>query len=228
MTANRLAIPIGRRPMRHLRRVAFTVVATGLAGLIGACSSSRELSAPKGSLAIAMGATAASAADAVETVPANPDDILAHLTTAVITIAGIEARIDDGTWVPVDTGLPSEVDLIAVMHPGNSAALPADLLPAGNYNALAVRITQLQLRLQNDAKPVIAPPGRGWTVQVPVNFSVAAGQSTVVKLNLRCASSFRLLDGQFEFDPDIEVEGVEIGDILLFPSEIQRVRQASS
>jgi hypothetical protein len=225
MAANRLTIPIGRRLMRQLRGVAFTLGAIGLAALVGACSSSSDLSAPKGSLALAMGATAAPVADTLESVPAEPDDALAYLTTAVITIAGIEARIADGTWVPVNVGPPSEVDLIAVMHAGNGAALPADRLPAGDYDALTLRITQLRLSLKDDTKLVIAPPGRGWTVQIPVNFSVAAGRSTVVRLSLRCASSFSFLDGQFEFDPDIEIEGVDIGDILLFPSEIQRGQQ---
>jgi len=212
IAAHRVTIPIGRRPMRRRRVVASAVLAIGLAGLAGGCSSNNDNNGPRGSLAITMGATGAPAANAVETVTADPDDALANLTTAVITIAGIEARIAGGAWVPVDTGLPADVELFAIMNSGSGATLPADLLPAGDYDALALRITQLQLTPRNDADLVIAPPGRGWTVQIPMNFTVVAGESTDVKLKLRCRSSFRLLDGQFEFDPDIEVESVEHAD----------------
>jgi hypothetical protein len=38
---------------------------------------------------------------------------------------------------------------------------------------------------------------------------VVAGQSTTVSLNLRCDSSFKLINGEFEFEPEVEVEGVE-------------------
>lgn len=187
--------------------VATTAFAISLAGLIAGCSSSHDSTGPQGSLAIAMGAT--SATGAVRAATTDGGDALSRLKAAVITISGIEARMADGTWVPVETGLPADVDLIAIMSAGNSATLPADLLPEGQYDALELRITQVQLTLVDDTKIAITPPGNGWTAQIPLNFSVVAGQSTVVNLNLRCGSSFKFFDGEFEFEPDIEVESVE-------------------
>jgi len=195
--------------MKHRHVIAATAFAIGLAGLAAGCSSSNDGKGPEGSLAITMGATSAPAAGAVQAATADGGDALSRLKAAVITISGIEARLADGTWVPVETGLPADVDLIAIINAGNAATLPADLLPEGQYSALELRITQVQLTLMDDTKIAITPPGTGWTVQIPVNFSVVPGQSTVVNLKLRCGSSFRFFDGEFEFDPEIEVESVE-------------------
>jgi hypothetical protein len=61
----------------------------------------------------------------------------------------------------------------------------------------------------DDTELLITSPGSGWTVRIPVSFSVAAARSTVVRLKLRNGSSFKRFDGQFTFDPEIDVEGVE-------------------
>ena len=195
--------------MKHRHVFAAAVLAVGLAGVVAGCSSSNESKGSRGSLAITMGATGAAASGATQTAAAGTDDALSRLKAAVITMAGIEARMADGTWVPLETGLPVDVDLIAIMNAGNVATLPADLLPEGDYDALELRITAVQLTLPNDTTIAITPPGTGWTVQIPVSFSVVTGQSTVVKLKLNCGNSFKLFDGHFEFDPEIEVEGVE-------------------
>lgn len=195
--------------MKHHRVLAAAVLVVGLAGVVAGCSSSNDGKGSQGSLAITLGATSAPAAGAVQASAAGTDDALSHLKAAVITLSGIEARMADGTWVPVETGLPVDVDLIAILNAGNVATLPADLLPEGDYDALELRITAVQLTLQNDTIVAITPPGTGWTARIPVSFSVVAGQSTVVNLKLRCGSSFKLFEGQIEFDPEIEAEGVE-------------------
>lgn len=192
---------------RHV--LSATMLAVGLAGLAAGCSSSSDSKSPQGSLRVSMGATSAPTAGSVQAATTDSDDALSQLKAAVITLSGIEARKTDGTWVPVETGLPADIDLIAIMTAGNSVTLPADLLPEGQYNALELRITQVQLTLMDDTKITITPPGTGWTAQIPVDFSVVAGQSTIVNLNLRCDSSFKFLNGEFEFEPEIEVEGVE-------------------
>lgn len=184
------------------RRLIFAaaVLAVGLAGVIAGCSSGNESKGPQGSFAITMEATGQGAV---------ADDPLSHFKAAVITLAGIEARMADGVWVPVDTGLPAYVDLIAIMTAGNVATLPSDLLPEGDYDALELRITAVRLTLLNDATLEIEPPGTGWTVRIPVNFSVVAGQSTVVHLTLRGPGSFKFFDGEYGFDPEVDVVGVE-------------------
>jgi hypothetical protein len=72
-----------------------------------------------------------------------------------------------------------------------------------------MRIAQVRLAVKVDTSSPITPPNGVWTVQIPVNFSVVSGQATVVHLKLRCGESLRLFDGQFEFDPGIDVKGVE-------------------
>ena len=195
--------------MTHRCVIASTVVAIGIAGFVAGCSSNNETSGPRGSLAITIGATGAPAVEAVPTATGGHEDALAHLKAAVVTVAGLEARLADGTWVPVDTGLPADLDLIAIMNAGKVRQLPTDLFPEGDYDALQLRVTQVQLTRVDDIEISLAPPGSGWTVQIPVNVSVVAGRSTVVGLTLRCGSSFSLIDGQFAFDPEIEVEGVQ-------------------
>jgi len=190
--------------------IACTWIAIGLAGLVAGCSSDNESSGPKGSLAVAMGATRASSTSGVRAaaVTADQGDALSHVRGAVITIAGLEARMADGTWVPVETGLPVDVDLIALMDAGNVATLPADLLPASSYDALQVRITKVLLTLLDGTNVALAP-GNGWTVLVPVSFSVVAGQATTVKVTIHGPSSFKFFEGDFSFDPDFDVQGVE-------------------
>jgi len=195
--------------MKHRHVFAAAGFAIGLAGVIAGCSSSSDNKGSQGSLAITMGATGAVASGAAQTATADPGDALSHLKAAVITIAGIEARMSDGTWVPVGTGLPADIDLIAIMAAGNVATLPADLLPEGDYDALELRITAVHLTLLNDTTVTIAPPGTGWTVRTMVSFSVVAGRSTVVKLTLHGTSSFKFFDGEYGFDPEIEAVGVE-------------------
>ena len=195
--------------MKRHHVFAEAVFAIGLASVIAGCSSNSDSKGSQGSLAITMGATGATATGAVPTLAADNNDALSHLKAAIITISGIEARMADGTWVPVETGLPVDVDLIAIMNAGNVATLPADLFPEGDYDALDLRITAVQLTLLNDTTIAITPPETGWTVRVPVSFRIVAGQSTVVKLNLHCENSFTFFNGEFEFEPEIEVEGVE-------------------
>jgi hypothetical protein len=193
----------------HPRAVASSLIAIGLTGLLAGCFSDNDGSESRGSLAVTMAATRARAAEAVPTGTVDHDDAVSHLRAAVVTIAGFEARSADGTWVPVDQGLPADVDVVAIVNAGTAATLPADLIPEGDYDALQLRITKVRLTLMDDTKLLITSPGSGWTVRIPVSFSVVAARSTVVKLTLRSGSSFKRFDGQITFDPEIDVEGVE-------------------
>lgn len=190
---------------------ACAVFAFAVAGIAGGCSPGRDSNGPKGSLAITVGATRGQAGGAFPTAAAaaGHDDAVSHLRAAVIKIAGLEARMADGTWVPVETGLPADVDLIAIMDAGSGVTLPAGLLPEGDYDALGLRTSQVQLALTDGTKPALVPPGSGWTVRVPVSFRVVVGESTIVHLNVNCMNSFRVFDGAFEFEPEIDPERVE-------------------
>lgn len=192
---------------RHL--FAAGIFAIGLAAVVAGCSSSNDSKGSQGSLAITMAASGTAASGATQAAATGTDDAISHLKAAVITIAGIEARMADGTWVPVETGLPADIDLIAIITAGNVATLPADLLPEGDYDALELRITAVKLTLLNETIVEITPPGTGWTVRIPVSFSVVAGQSTVVNLTLHGPGSFKFFDGEYGFDPEIDVISVE-------------------
>ena len=172
------------------RRVASAIIALGIAVLMAGCTSGND-GGPKGSLTIEVAASGAPA--------------------GVVTIAGVEARMSNGTWLPLETGLPNDVDLVALTRSGMVATLPAALLPEGDYDALELRITRVSVSPDGAMSITIPPPESGWTVRIPVSYSVLAGHSTTVRLKLRCGKSFSRLEGQFEFDPDIEVEGIEHG-----------------
>jgi hypothetical protein len=101
------------------------------------------------------------------------------------------------------------VDVLALAKNGGIVTLPADLLPEGQYNALQARITQVEPTPLEGPRLSIATPGSGWSVIIPVDFGVVTDQSTVVDLNLRLDQSLRLVNNTFEFEPEIEVEGVE-------------------
>jgi len=194
--------------MTRRQLFAAAVFAVGLAGVIAGCASSSDGKGTEGSFAITVGATGATASGAARTAVAGTDEALSRLKAAVITIAGIEARVADGTWLPVETGLPADIDLIAIMAAGNVATLPAELLPAGDYDALALRISAVKLTLLNETAVAITPLGTGWTVRIPASFRVVAGQSTVVNLMLHGPRSFKYFDGEYGFDPEIEVISV--------------------
>ena len=191
-----------RRPIGFV----LPAIAISLITLVVGCSSSQDR-ASQGSFAVRLGASRPAAQ--VQGATAGSDDPVSRLLAANVTIAGIEARKTDGTWVPFDRGFPTVVDLLALANGGGTVTLPADLLPEGQYTALQVRITQVALTLLDGTQVTIAPPGTGWVVLIPVDFGVVTGQETIVSLNLRLDLSFKLVNGHFEFEPEIEVEGVE-------------------
>lgn len=196
--------------MKMRSSIGLPLIAVGLALLAGACSSNTPSNdGTQGSLALTMGATRAPSAGVQAATTGDDGDALSHFKAATMTISSVEVRNTDGTWVVIDTGLPATIDLLAILNGGGSASLPADLVPEGTYNAVQIVITKVDLTLLDDTQISITPPGAGWTVQIPVDFTVVAGQATTINLNLRCGDSFHLINGEFEFDPEMDVEGVE-------------------
>jgi hypothetical protein len=193
-------------PMTPCRAVASVLVALVLAGVLAGCASNNDRGEPTGSLAVTLAVTAD--ADPARTAPGDPGEALSRVGVALATVSGLEGRLADGTWVPVDTGLPVTVDLIAVMNSGTAAALLVDRFPEGEYDALQLRITQVQLTLHHGTQMSMGAPDSGWTVLLPVNFGVVAGQSTTVSLALHAKDSFRSFDGQLAFEPEIEIGGI--------------------
>ena len=197
--------------MRHPRGFVLPAIVVALAVLVTGCSSNQDKStqdkSTQGSLAVKLGASRPAAQ--VQGASAASDDPMTQVHAANVTISGIEARRSDGTWVPVENGLPAVVDLLALANGGDTVTLPPDLLPEGQYNALQLRITKVELTLENDTTVTIVPSGTGWIVLIPEDFGVVTGQATIVTLNVRLDLSFKLVNGHFEFEPEIEVEGVE-------------------
>ena len=185
--------------------------ALALAASVAGCSSTDQSSPNKGNFQIALKAsgTTTAAAKSTGTVAADEERGLAG---ANVTISSASARTVDGTWIPVQGSFPITVDVIALATSGGTQTLPADVLPEGHYDALQITITAVNLTLHDGTKIAITPPGTGWEVVIRVSFDVVAGQETIVNLNLHCDHSFSFLNGEFEFDPVIEVEGVEEHD----------------
>jgi hypothetical protein len=175
----------------------------GLAVVIVGCSQGQERGS-RGSLAVrlAVSRPAAGASD----VSADPSS---HLQAAEVNISGIEARRLEGGWVPTGSALPAAVELLALANVGDKATFPADLLPEGHYTALQVRFNQVGVTLTGGTKMALAPQGTGWVVLIPVDFDVTADRGTVVGLNIRLDQSFRSVSGHFEFDPQVDLDGVE-------------------
>lgn len=190
--------------MRHGLGHALPPLVIAVTALVSGCSSSQDRASQEGSLAVTLGASRS----------AGSGDPMASVKAASVTITAIEARSSAGPWVTIDGGLPAAIDLMALVDGGKTFTLPADLLPEGQYSALQLRVTQVELTLLDGTKITIVPPGTGWAVQIPVDFGVAAGQATIVTLNVRVDLSFKLVNGQFEFEPEVEIESVEHEDGL--------------
>jgi hypothetical protein len=134
---------------------------------------------------------------------------MGHVLAAKLTISELEARRSDGTWVPVDGGFPTSLDFPASPEGPGSLVIPARLVREGQHNALQVRISLVELNMVDGSQVAIAPPRTGWSVLLPVDFGVTADEETIVALTVRVDRSFHLVDGRLEFDPDVDVAGVE-------------------
>ena len=193
--------------IRHgLKLAAALVLAASMAG----CSSTDQSSTSKGNFRLALKASGTTTAAATTGAGGGGEEN--GITAANITISGASARTSDGTWIAVQGSFPVTVDVIALATSGGTQTLPPDVLPAGHYDAIQITITAVNLALHDGTTIAITPPGTGWEVVIRVSFDVVAGQETVVNLKLHCDHSFGFLNGEFEFDPEIEVEGVEEHD----------------
>jgi uncharacterized protein DUF4382 len=186
------------------------VAALALAASMAGCSSTDQSSTSKGNFRMALKASGTTTAAA--TTGAGSGGEGNGITAANITISGASARNADGTWVPVNGSFPVTIDVIALAMSGGTRTLPPDVLPAGHYTAIQITITSVDLTLHDGTKIAITPPGTGWEVVIPATFDVVAGQETIVSLNLHCDHSFSFMNGEFEFDPEIDVDDVEHDD----------------
>ena len=186
--------------------IALPALVVAVAALVAGCSSSQDKT-PQGSVALVLGASRTAAG--VQAAAASSDDPIGLLNAASISIADVEARKADGSWVPIDASLPAVIDLVALANAGGTAALPPDLLPEGQYNALQLRMTQVELTRRNGTRVTIAPRGTGWVVLIPVDFGVVNDQATIVTLRVRLDLSIKFVNREFEFEPEVELGGVE-------------------
>jgi len=190
--------------MRHSPIAAAPAVA--LAAFLAGCTTGSPTDSQEGSLTVALAATRSSAAAA--TAPPHDRDALSQLSEAKITVTSVEAHQAEGSWVVVDAGLPATIDLIELLEAGSSVSFPPDSIPEESYDALQLRVAKVELKLKNGTPVEIPSTGGGWAVRVPVGFTVVPGEIVTIHLDLRCDTSFQVVDGTFSFDPQIEVEAV--------------------
>jgi hypothetical protein len=169
-------------------------VVIGIGAFVASCSSG-QVKTSQGSLSVKLGLS--------RPVAGAPASVAAN-----VTVSEIEARRADGTWVPSESNPPVVVDLVS-LNSGGAVTLPPHFMPEGQYGALQVRFSRVELTLQDGTRVPLAPPATGWAVLVPLDFSVVGDESTIVALNVRSDTSFKRVGGRFEFEPELEPAGVE-------------------
>lgn len=179
--------------------------------LVTGCTSSEPQTISQGVVSMTLKATGAIPSGAPSPAAGIAADMGSGPSAVTIVVAGVSARTTDGTWIPLAGTYPQTIDLLALVHGGGGVSLPADGLPEGSYDALQVTISSATITLQDGTIIAMTPPGNGWQVLIPVAFEVVAGQETKITLDLKCDASFHLANGQFRFDPDIEVDQVQSG-----------------
>jgi hypothetical protein len=180
-----------------------TWIAMGLVSLLG-CATGADMEAPAsgGSLGIAFAAERAGSG--------GGNDAWSRLEEATVTVASAGARrAEDGAWIAVGGGFPIALDLIEMLDLGRTVTLPADIVPEGHYDAVRITMTSATITEGNDDPVTLSRPG-GWTVHVPLDADVVAGEAVVIELAVRGDASFRMSGGEIAFDPAIEL--VAVGD----------------
>jgi len=169
----------------------FRILAELSALALAACGGSSGLDAVgKGQVSIAF--TSSSAGISALTAPAGSVSPIQcpAVSTASVTLSSIVARTLDAKLVEVTGSLPINVDLLALAG-GKAITLSDGFLPPGTYDQLVVVMTRLEWKTISGMKIAITPPS-AWTAIVPVAtpFTVVAGQTTNVTLQLRWDLSF--------------------------------------
>ena len=199
---------------RLLAAFALSVIAA--AGL--SCSSNHDpTSSGMGQVRFVMSAAPAPAGTAGDGLVAlaNADGSLSpmddgdrpRLQSANVTFTSIMARNLDGQLVPVNTTLPTTVDVLTLVN-GREVTLPVGFLPPGTYDQLVVVMSSVDLLTENGTHVTITPPGGGFTsiVRVASPFVVTEGQTTTIQLRFRWWSAFRWMDDHIEFDPEFDCD----------------------
>ena len=178
---------------RAYRLPAMLVVTIG--ALAASCSSGQDRSL-QGSLSVKLAASR----------PFLATDPMPQLVAAKVTISSIEARRSDGSWVPRESDPEPTLDLVALNTEGVS--LPSCLLPDGQYSALQLRFSRVELSLSDGSEVALPSPTTGWVIRIPADFGIASDKATAVTLRLDPGASIDYGGGRFGFDPDIQFDGV--------------------
>src|SRR5262245_147591 len=134
------------RPVRGTNREEPMSTATGrtlsavavLTLLVSGCTSSEPQTISQGVVSMTLKASGAVPSGAPSSPPGFAADMGSGPSALTIVVAGVSARRTDGTWIPLAGPYPQTVDLLALVHGGGGATLPADGLPEGSYDALQV------------------------------------------------------------------------------------------
>lgn len=179
--------------------------------LLGACSSSNSVTgtgAGMGRVRMVIGGGTSGAAGGMSTVALN-DGTGRTITSAQITLSSILARNLDGHLIDVTVDMPFTLDLVSVIQ-GGTVDLPMGALPAGTYDQIVIVIRSLHVVLSDGTQIDVTPPGGGWTAIVPTQqFDVVDGQTTTVHLAFHASGAFQWINGQLNFNPGFDCEGVD-------------------
>lgn len=128
------------------------------------------------------------------------------MDAAKVTVSHVEARKSDGSWVSSECDPPAALNLVAPDAEGVN--LPPQLLPEGDYCALQLRFSRVELRLGDGAEVALPSPATGWVVRIPADFTVRTDRATAIALKLDPGASFTFGGGHVEFDPDVRFDGL--------------------
>lgn len=188
-------------------------VAVGLAALLSlvavGCSDSDSATSTAsglGQVKVEMGTTSSGSLAAATT--SEPS---ASLSALEVTVESTRARMTDGTWYEISGTYPMTVNVLALSDSGE-VTIGAGLLPEGSYSALEVVISGAAATLGDDTRISVDFPPPGRAVLLAVGFEVVEGQETFLDIHLDMELSFEFADGQFEFEPEFEVEVDEYDD----------------
>lgn len=83
-------------------------------------------------------------------------------------------------------------------------------LPPGSYDRVEFGLTASQLRISGFVVPVSRDPDASLLLDLPVDFEIAEGGMTEVRLVLRPLASVARYRNAFRFAPQVEVGGVQM------------------
>lgn len=134
------------------------------------------------------------------------DDPMAGLEEFLVTLDSVRVR-SGGEWIDLGLETPWTQDLLLLQGEQNAMDVITADLPAGDYDAVELRISDVSYTLNGQAGS-FQLPAEGLLVIVAVNFTVEEDGSVTVNLHFDVGSSMRLQGTEVIFNPSVALSRV--------------------